>query len=311
MPTEAQMTAPLFTVFTPTFNRAHTLSRVYDSLCSQTLRDFEWLVVDDGSTDGTASLMEHWQASADFPIRYLPRPHRGAHVVHNEAVREARGRFLTKLDSDDGCVPEALERLNCVWESIPNEARSQYSGVTALCRDQDGNSVGTPFPSDPLDCTSVELEYRYKVKGEKWGFLRTEVLRQFSFPEDIRGNFVPESYIWSQVSQRYKTRHVNEELRIYWMDAPSLVRGTSNPATNADGHRLMFQSVLQNESRWFWMSPLRLVRAAVQYARFSWLSGRDIRDQWDGVTAFGGRCLLLLGLPAGTMMFRRDQRRWP
>ena len=69
----------LFTVFTPTYNRAHTLHRVYDSLCAQTLRDFEWLVIDDGSTDGTADLIANWAKSADFPIRYFKQEHSGRH----------------------------------------------------------------------------------------------------------------------------------------------------------------------------------------------------------------------------------------
>lgn len=305
------MSAPLFTVFTPTFNRAHTLARVYDSLSAQTLRDFEWLVIDDGSTDGTAELMKRWEADSDFPIRYLPRPHRGAHVVHNESVREARGRFWVKLDSDDGCVPEALERMLHHWETIPETEREGFSGVTGLCRDQNGRQVGSLFPRDPLDCTSVELEYRHKVRGEKWGFLRTDVVRQFAFPEDIGGNFVPESYIWSQVSRRYKTRHFNEALRIYWVDEPSLVHGPSNPATNAAGHRLMFQAVLENESGWFWRAPWRLFRAGVQYARFSFLEGRGVADQWKAVKSWGGRLLWLKGLPLGAAMAWLDRRRWP
>ena len=56
----------VFTVFTATYNRAHVLHRVYDSLRAQTFRDFEWLVVDDGSTDGTGALVEGWRAEADF-----------------------------------------------------------------------------------------------------------------------------------------------------------------------------------------------------------------------------------------------------
>lgn len=304
------MDAPLFTVFTPTFNRAHTLARVYESLKAQTLRDFEWLVIDDGSTDDTADLMARWTAEAGFPIRYLPRPHRGAHFVHNESVKEARGTFWIKLDSDDGCVPEALETLKAAWETIPEKDRDGFSGVTGLCRDQNGKRVGMAFPRDPLDCTSVELEYRHKVRGEKWGFLRTEVVRRFAFPEDIGGNFVPESYIWSQVSRRHKTRHINEELRIYWMDEPSLVHGPSNPATNADGHRLMFQAVLENEAGWFWRAPIRLFRAGVQYARFSFLSGRGVATQWAGVRSWGGRLLWLKALPLGALMAWRDRRRW-
>ncbi len=111
--------APLFTVFTPTYNRAHTLHRVFGSLCAQTLRDFEWLVVDDGSTDDTAALIAGWATAADFPIRYFRQDHSGKHIAHNLAVREARGQFFMSLNSDDACVPQALERIAYHWTTIP------------------------------------------------------------------------------------------------------------------------------------------------------------------------------------------------
>src|SRR5215469_15182284 len=91
---------PLFTVFTATYNRAHTIHRVFNSLRAQTVRDFEWLVVDDGSTDNTAELIAAWSKLADFPIRYFKQENSGKHIARNLAVREARGSFFALLDSD-------------------------------------------------------------------------------------------------------------------------------------------------------------------------------------------------------------------
>ncbi|MDZ4287765.1 MAG: glycosyltransferase family A protein [Prosthecobacter sp.] len=301
--------APIFTVYTPTYNRAHTLHRCYDSLKAQTFRDFEWLIVDDGSSDNTAELVAQWQAEGQVPLRYEPRPHLGAHHAHNHGLGISRGALWIKLDSDDGCVPEALERLWHHWNSIPEAQRGQFSGVTALCRDHHGHLVGTPFPTDPLDCTAAALEYQYKVRGEKWGFLRTEILRQLPFPEDVPGHFIPESYLWCQVSSRYKTRHINEQLRIYWTDAPSLVHGRPNPATNAAGHRLMFQMVLNTESHWCLRAPLRLLRAAAQYTRFSLLSGSGLSRQVRELRSALARALWFVGVPLGWLLYWRDRRR--
>lgn len=302
---------PLFTVYTPTFNRAHTLHRVFESLQAQTCRDFEWLVIDDGSTDDTAALLARYQAEAGFPVRYLQEPHRGAHHAHNLSLRESRGELWLKLDSDDGCLPDALERLKHHWENIPAAERAAFSGVTGLCRDQNGVLVGNRFPCDPLDCSAAELEYRHKVHGEHWGCLRLDVVRRFPYPEAVPGNFIPESYIWCQISQQYKTRHINEELRIYWMDAPSLVHGRSNPRTNAAGHRLMFQMVLNLESGWFFTAPLRLLRAAMQYSRFAFLSSVGVMRQFGDVQSLGGRLLWLLTLPGGWGMWLRDCAQFP
>jgi glycosyltransferase involved in cell wall biosynthesis len=303
------MAEPFFTVYTPTYNRAHTLQRCYDSLKAQTCRDFEWLIVDDGSEDGTAALVAGWQAEGLLPIRYEPRPHGGAHRVHNHCLAEAKGLMVIKLDSDDGCVPTALERLKLHWEGIPEAERIWYSGVTALCQDQEGKLVGCEFPGNPLDCTAAELDYLHRVHGEKWGFLRLDVLRQFPFPEDCSGNFVPESYVWSQVSQRWKTRHVNEQLRIYWMDAPSLVHGRPDPARNADGHRRMFGMVLNLEAKYVNVAPLRLLRVAVQFARFSFHHGCGLWAQWSELRGWLPRLLWLAGVLPGAVLYARDRLR--
>lgn len=302
---------PLFTVYTPTFNRAHTLHRVFESLQAQTCRDFEWLVIDDGSTDGTAVLMDRFQSEAVFPVRYLREPHKGAHHAHNVSLLESRGELWVKLDSDDGCVPVTVERLRHHWESIPPDQRDHFSGVTGLCLDQNGAPVGSRFPTDPLDCSAAELEYVHKVRGEKWGCLRLDVLRRFPYPEDVPGNFIPESFIWCQISRQFKTRHFNEALRIYWMDAPSLVHGRSDPRINAAGHRLMFKTVLDLESGWFFNAPLRLLRAAVQYSRFAWLSGSGLARQFFELQSAGGRVLWLMALPGGWWLWLRDCAQFP
>jgi len=112
-----------FTVFTPTFNRSASIHRVYESLQSQTFHDFEWLIVDDGSEDDTADLVGNWTKEADFPIEYMKQSHAGKHIAWNHALQKARGRFFIIADSDDGFVPNALERLLEVWKSIPGGGR--------------------------------------------------------------------------------------------------------------------------------------------------------------------------------------------
>ncbi len=295
--------AVTFTVFTPTFNRRHTLHRAYHSLAVQTCRDFEWLIVDDGSDDGTEELVKAWQKEGRVPLRYIRRPHRGAHHAHQTCLEEARGELIIKLDSDDGCIAQALDSLRHHWHAIPAAERHRYAGVTSLCCDENGQLVGHVFPRSPLDCSAAELEYRHRVRGEKWGCVRADVLRRFPYPSDVPGNFIPESYIWSQVSRHYLTRHVNEVLRIYWTDAPSLVHGRPNPRRNAAGHRLMFQMVLNNETRWFFRAPVRLLRAAAQFTRFSRLSGRGWHQQWQDLSGAGPRLLWLASLPlAGALL---------
>ena len=135
--------SPIFTVFTPTYNRAATLAGVYSSLQVQTFRNFEWLIVDDGSADGTAALVQEWQAVAEFPIRYFWQPNGGKHRAFNRGVQEARGELFLTLDSDDSCVPEALERLKFYWDALSLGSQEIFSAVTALCSDSNGNVLSS------------------------------------------------------------------------------------------------------------------------------------------------------------------------
>src|SRR5579883_1323984 len=110
-----------FTVLTPTYNRVGYLGRVYESLCAQTFRDFEWIIVDDGSTDGTQELVSSWKPF--FPIRYTWKPNGGKHTAVNVGVAMAAGEFTLILDSDDHCIPHTLERLDYHWKQISNPER--------------------------------------------------------------------------------------------------------------------------------------------------------------------------------------------
>ncbi len=217
----------VFTVFTPTFNRSLTLSRVYESLCLQTFRDFEWLIVDDGSTDGTGELVEKWQTESGFPIRYIYQENQGKPAAFNRGVREAQGELFLTLDSDDACVPQALERFKYYWDRIPPTEKDKFSAVTVLCKDHNGKLVGDMFPRDVLDSDSIELFFKYNVKGEKWGFHRTDVLKQFPFPTVRNAKFVSEGVVWFAIARRFKTRFVNEMLRIYHMNDETGDRLTS------------------------------------------------------------------------------------
>lgn len=203
-----------FTIFTPTYNRATELRKVFDCLQRQTIKNFEWLIVDDGSTDSTEAFIAEVSNQSTYEIRYLRKKNGGKHTAYNLAIDVARGWGFTVLDSDDECVATAIERFLAIWHCIPQNTRDQYSGVSCLCADEHGEILGTPYPRDSLDCTSNELYSKYKIKGDKWGFHRTSVLRQYPYPVIIGENFIPEGIVWNRISQKFKQRYVNESLRI-------------------------------------------------------------------------------------------------
>jgi glycosyltransferase involved in cell wall biosynthesis len=208
-----------FTVFTPIYNRRHCLHRVWDSLCAQTDQDFEWVVIDDGSTDGVETLLAEYQAQAKFPMTVLSQVNQGKHVAWNRAVSIARGQFFVPADSDDEFVPETLQRFKEIWRAIPLKHQSRFSGVNVLCRDQNGKLIGTQFPADLFVSDNLELSYRYKVTGEKWGCIRTDLLKMRPFPGNVGSGYFPESWIWNWLALSYRGLCANEVLRIYHVNA--------------------------------------------------------------------------------------------
>jgi glycosyltransferase involved in cell wall biosynthesis len=296
-----------FTVFTPTFNRSSTLSRVHESLRGQTSRDFEWVIVDDGSTDGTEELVEKWQRESDFPIRYFFQWNRGKPAAFNRGVEEAQGELFLTLDSDDACVPRALERLKYHWDNIPLHEKHKFSAVTALCKDQNGKLVGDKFPRDVLDSDSIELYFKYNVRGEKWGFHRTEVLKQFPFPTIENTKFVSEGIVWFAISRQFRTRFVNEPLRIYHTDDNAGDHLSSlSPAVLA-GRAVFHVYVLNELADWFFSSPLKMLRSAVNFSRYSFGMGRGLPSQFSELRTLLARSLLVITLPLALAISLRDE----
>lgn len=290
-----------FTVFTPTYNRVEVLHRVYESLRKQTFRDFEWLIVDDGSQDATGDLVGAWVDEGRFPIRYVKKENGGKHSAFNRGVREASGRLFLTLDSDDACVPEALERLYRRWSEIPEEHRERYAGITVLCRDEEGRVVGDLFPEEVFDATTYDLHYRLGVHGEKWGFVRTELLRQHPYPEYPGERHVPPGYVWLRIGHTYLTRYVNEALRIYYTTDVSITRSLISLRSRSPlGSRDFYAEVLKYPGM-----NMEKIKAAVNYVRYSLHAGIRLMKLLSGAPR---PFLILGGLLPGLGIYLRDKR---
>lgn len=295
----------LFTVFTPTYNRAHTLPRVYDSLCQQTCLDFEWLIVDDGSRDHTLDLVSDWMNSAPFPIRYYYQDNGGKHRAINYGVKEARGYFFLIIDSDDQLVPEALALLQAGWLNIPAEQRDGYSGVTGLCINQDGRLVGSRFPTDQwLDSNSIEIRAKYGVTGEKFGFQRIDCLRAFPFPEIEGEKYLALAIVWNRLA-KWKTRYINEVLRVYYeMQQDSLTGASARlRSRNPRGARMYYQEYLGLVGAGFNKDYLRNL---INYIRFSFHADISLAHIPPATPAPWATFLIM---PIGYLFYRVDKKR--
>ena len=207
-----------FTLFTPVFNRERVIERVWNSIRAQTCRDFEWIAVDDGSTDGSLAKLEAYRAAADFPMTVVRlEKNSGKHVAWNRAVAIARGELFVPCDSDDEFDADTLDFFAREWTALTPAERDGASGLNVLCRDAGtGATVGTPFPASPLWSDNLALYYRLGVRGEKWGCIRTDLLRARPFP--VVNGYYPESYLWFSLARTHRVLCLNRVLRTYHHD---------------------------------------------------------------------------------------------
>lgn len=298
------------TVCTPTFNRASLLPRVYESLQQQSCREFEWVVLDDGSSDGTEVLVDAWRATADFPIQYYWQANQGKHAALNVGIVKAKGELFVILDSDDVFPHYAVERALSLWRSIPPVERKRYMGIGGLCgyRDHPTRLVSRPYPQDGFDTTYVEISTRYGVWGDRVEFFVTELLQKvLPYPTFPGERFVPEALLWNRLARDYRMRFFNEVLKLVEYREDGLTAANARVpllVRNPRGARCYFAE-FATLSR---LMPFhRLLRAYGSYVRFSLHAktgfGRIVREA-------PSKALCVVMFPVGVLVWLRDKRRY-
>lgn len=252
------------TVFTPTYNRAHTLPRLFRSLQEQTFRDFEWLVVDDGSSDDTPALLDRMRFADVLDMRWVCTENGGKHRAVNTGVRLALGELFFIVDSDDILVPDALEQLAKHYGQIRDDA--SFAGVSGMRAWPDGRKIGSPCRFETLDCTFVEFRHKHRMTGDVAEAYRTEVLRRFPFPEYPGEKFVSEALVWSRIAAEHKLRYFDRNIYLCEYLPDGLTRSIdrvhrASPLGTMD----YFASCARQRGG----TPLSKVKAAIQYWRYT------------------------------------------
>lgn len=211
-----QCPQPFVSILTPTWNRAAYLNRVWKGLESQTYKNFEWIVANDGSLDDTVSVIEALASRSNFPVILMQASVRiGKARMDNESIAQASGKFILWNDSDDFLLPNALQRLVETWNSIPSGDQDDYVGITALCADDRG-VISSPYHG-PIDVTWNDLSGKHGVKGDMALFTRASALKANRFPEvDF---VIPEGVVWTKLADM-KTRFCPEVVMIKEYRAP-------------------------------------------------------------------------------------------
>ena len=212
---------PLLTIFTPAYNRAHTLHLGYEALLRQTCKDFEWLIVDDGSTDNTRELVERWIAENKIPIRYHYQENQGMHGAHNTAYRLIETELNTCIDSDDYMPDDAVEKIVSFWKIYGN---NKVAGIIGLDQTIQGNIIGTTFPQDMKETTLFGF-YENGGKGDKKLVYRTDVIKQYpEYPIFNGEKYVGLAYKYYCIDEDFPLLTMNDVLCIveYQEDGSSM-----------------------------------------------------------------------------------------
>ena len=218
----------MITIFTPTYNRAYTLLKLYESLLKQTNKNFEWIVVDDGSKDNTEQLCKTWINNCkDFKITYTKQENHGKHIAINVGVKLAKGELFFIVDSDDFLTDDAIEQVTFYYEQIKDN--NNFAGVCGMRAYHNGKRIGGNLSFETMDCSTIDIRNKYKIKGDMAEAFKTDILKKYPFPKFAGEKFLSECAVWDQIGEKYLMRFFNRNIYFteYLSDGLSQIKHTS------------------------------------------------------------------------------------
>ena len=243
------MTRPTVSVIIPTYNHARLLEKALASVFAQTFKEYEVIVVNDGSTDDTAQVV----AKFGTRVKYIEQANRGVSSARNRGIRESRGRYIAFLDPDDTWFPDKLEKQITLLE-----ARTELGFVYASARavDEDGNFLGNK--PDRVHSNTLEELLRRNFIPTLTVVVRREFLEGVGyFDEELSG---PEDYhLWLRLATRHPFYGLPEAVATYLVSKNSLSR------INPYGNRIMVREKLLSDPLFTPHRSLLKTRLAVDH----------------------------------------------
>lgn len=285
----------LVTIFTPTYNRAELLKRLYESLKEQSDKDFEWIIVDDGSKDNTKEVVQGFIKEKIIPIKYLKKENEGKHIAINVGCDMAEGELFFIVDSDDYIPKEAIEEVKRDWKKYRNN--TGIAGLVYLKAWENGNLMGRKFEKDEFISNHVKEYNKGGVWGEKLKILRTEIFRKNKFPKYENEKYVGEHVLWIEVSRKYDLVYINKVLYIaeYLEDGLTMAGRKlriENPLGGIKGAQVLMQKDMCLKLR---------IKNNLLYSAYSFFAEKSIKEIYKGAVE---KSLLTLELPFGYVLYR-------
>jgi glycosyltransferase involved in cell wall biosynthesis len=307
-----------FTVFTPCYNSAHTIYRVIDSLQKQTFKDFEWILVNDGSTDKLYETLFTHPGIADnlFPVKYFSVPeNRGKPAAINLGLSKAEGEFFLIGDADDAFTADTLDVLYNTYQKIPEGIKNEIAGVYVHCRDQFGNFIGDLYPlkdddplNDPLIDDYFNVFFNHKTDGEKWGFIKTDIMKEFPFNDQV-DKFVPETHVWYAIANKYKFAFTNRILRIYYSNENNNCLTITGKRKHPAGFAFYYREIINKYLKKMRLPLTDTIRLYKNMIKFSLYADIDVFKSIKQLRGTRKKIFALLCVPLGYLAVYFDKRK--
>ena len=297
------------TIFTPTYNRAYLLPKLYDSLVAQEQKDFEWLIIDDGSTDNTEDLIKKFQNENKIRIRYVKQKNSGKYKAINKALDLALGELFMIVDSDDYLTTNAIILIKKYYEQIKDD--NNFIGVVGL----KGKNLTEPYTSyynekkqknkfynlEFIDSTYIDYRYKYKISGDRAEVCITEKMKKYKFPELTNEKFMNEGYIWNKMANDgLKFRYFNDIIYIGEYLSDGLSQNMKNIKLNSPENA----AIENNEYIRLKKLPLKVrIKACANYYRYSTICKKPISESFKKCNS---KIISIIGIPIAVILLLKN-----
>lgn len=259
------------TVLTPTFNRGGVLQNLYKSLNEQSCKEFEWIVVDDGSNDNTKELISKWLRESDICIRYLHKENGGKHTALNYAIKQIESELIFIVDSDDILTADAVETVLRYHRRYEDDAN--LCGYVFLRAYPDGKINGKEFVPDEKVASYIEARVNADdTLSDKAEVYRTKCLKEYPFPEFPGEKFLGEDIVWIRMARKYSMVHINKAIYIGNYQDDGLTK-------NRRAHNIKSPVGCMNRAKEFMCPELKLryrLKATLQHIVYGKFAGINI-----------------------------------
>jgi len=284
------------TIFTPTYNRASLIKKLYISLSNQSVLDFEWLIVDDGSSDNTEEVVKAFIAENIIKIRFYKQTNSGKHIAINKGLEVAEGKLFFIVDSDDYLLEDAVEKILEKYTCIENN--NQIAGLSFRRGYDNETPIGSQNFDKELICNVLDFRFRYKISGDMAEVIKTSVLRKYKFPATDE-KFCPEALIWNRIGEKYSFYWIPEIVYIGEYLPDGLTSKIFVIRKKSPINTLTYYSELEKMNIPF----IQKIKANINYWRFAKFSSYSISYHLKQISIF----ISILGFPLSLIFLLKDK----